>query len=193
MAGIGIGVGRTGYPVPPPSEPCVRFSRTRLSSRWFTAERIDRPPHGLWSRCTAHARQGRRPDVPPFTPCSSAVNMRPVQTLGSVHAQGPSCRRSPRRLSCPALLALAPFGQHCRRCRFRGSSHHASTFLRPLAPRALPRFVATTDALTSPWPALRALDRAMNTLMTPRRSPCFTCMAFRPFRRQPPHAAPPLL
>ena len=27
-----IGVGKTGYPVSPPSEPCVRISRTRLSS-----------------------------------------------------------------------------------------------------------------------------------------------------------------
>jgi hypothetical protein len=119
------------------------------------------------------------------------------------HASRPDTRFGPRpRAVLPTepstralsgLHAPAPFGRHCRRCRFRGSSHHASTFLRPLAPRALPRFDATTDALTSPWPALCALDRAMNTLMTPRRSPCFTCMALRPFRRQPPHAAPPSL
>ena len=37
---------------------------------------------------------------------------------------------------------------HCRRLFFHGSVHHASTFLRPLAPRPLGRFVATTDALT---------------------------------------------
>ena len=30
-----IGVGRAGCPAPPPSEPCMRISRTRLSSRWF--------------------------------------------------------------------------------------------------------------------------------------------------------------
>jgi len=43
----GIGVGTAGYPVAPPSEPYVRFSRIRLSGRWFTAGRIDRPRHGL--------------------------------------------------------------------------------------------------------------------------------------------------
>jgi hypothetical protein len=36
-----IGVGKTGCPVSPPSEPHVRFSRIRLSGWWFTAERID--------------------------------------------------------------------------------------------------------------------------------------------------------
>jgi len=43
-----IGVGTAGFPAAPPSEPYVRISRIRLSSRWFTAERIDRPGHGLW-------------------------------------------------------------------------------------------------------------------------------------------------
>jgi hypothetical protein len=37
-----IGVGRTGCPVPPPSEPYRRVSRIRLSGQWFTSERIDR-------------------------------------------------------------------------------------------------------------------------------------------------------
>ena len=32
--------GRKGLSPSPPSEPCVRFSRTRLSSRWF--------PHRDW-------------------------------------------------------------------------------------------------------------------------------------------------
>lgn len=30
-----IGVGRAGYPAPPPSEPDGRFSRIRLSGWWF--------------------------------------------------------------------------------------------------------------------------------------------------------------
>src|SRR5881396_3304261 len=40
--------------------------------------------------------------------------------------------------------------RHCRRSIGFVIGHrlHASTFLRPLAPRALPRFLATTDALT---------------------------------------------
>ena len=42
-----IGVGTAGCPAAPPSEPYVRISRIRLSSRWFTAERIDRPVRGL--------------------------------------------------------------------------------------------------------------------------------------------------
>ena len=54
-----IGVGRTGYPVPPPSEPCVRISRTRLSSWWFTALRIDAPRHRLLSGRTALAQKER--------------------------------------------------------------------------------------------------------------------------------------
>jgi len=36
-----IGVAKTSYPISPPSEPYVRFSRIRLASRWFTAPRID--------------------------------------------------------------------------------------------------------------------------------------------------------
>ena len=36
--------GRKGLSPSPPSEPCWRFSRTRLSSRWF--------PHRDWLACT---------------------------------------------------------------------------------------------------------------------------------------------
>jgi Transposase zinc-binding domain len=36
--------GRKGLLPSPPSEPCWRFSRTRLSSRWF--------PHRDWLACT---------------------------------------------------------------------------------------------------------------------------------------------
>jgi len=39
---VKIGVGKTGHPVSPPSEPYVRFSRIRLSSQWFTSMRIDK-------------------------------------------------------------------------------------------------------------------------------------------------------
>jgi hypothetical protein len=48
LTGLLIGVGTAGYPAAPPSEPYVRISRIRLSGRWFTAERIDRPDDGLW-------------------------------------------------------------------------------------------------------------------------------------------------
>ena len=74
--------------------------------------------------------------------------------------------------------------RHCRRLCFRASGHHASIFLRPFAPPALPGFVATMDALT---PARRLFGcLAMNTGLLRSRSPCFTCRAFRPFRLQPP-------
>ena len=51
--------------------------------------------------------------------------------------------------------------RHCHRLLFPGSSLHASTFLPPFAPRALPRFIAPMRALTSAVPAspTRALTR----------------------------------
>jgi hypothetical protein len=45
MVGLaGLHRGRKGLSPSPPSEPCWRFSRTRLSSRWF--------PHRDWLACT---------------------------------------------------------------------------------------------------------------------------------------------
>src|SRR5438128_2278498 len=41
----------------PPSEPDWRVSRIRLSSQWFTSERIDAAAHGLVQERTAPARQ----------------------------------------------------------------------------------------------------------------------------------------
>ena len=51
---------------------------------------------------------------------------------------------------------LSPCG-HCRRFAFARYSLHLSTFLPPLAPRALPRFFATMEALTPARPVLRLL------------------------------------
>ena len=50
----------------------------------------------------------------------------------------------------PAGLALSGLRshRHSRRCALRRRVHRVSTFLRPLAPRALPRFNATMGALT---------------------------------------------
>ena len=45
--------GREGFEPSPPSEPCVRFSRTRLSSRWF--------PH---RECLACSKAVRRVNSP---------------------------------------------------------------------------------------------------------------------------------
>jgi hypothetical protein len=76
------------YWASPPSEPCRRIFRTRLSDRWFTFVRVERPTHGAAAekqpRC---GKEGVRPMLmisrdylPPFTLVMSAVNMRSVQT-----------------------------------------------------------------------------------------------------------------
>jgi len=54
------------------------------------------------------------------------------------------------------------------------SSHFASTFLRPLAPRALPRFNATMDALTPAPAALRTLPGHEHRLIPEQVSLLYT-------------------
>jgi hypothetical protein len=63
-----------------------------------------------------------------------------------------------------------------------------STFLRPLAPRALPRFLATMDALTPARPALRmgALEHRSTAEQVSR---IHLHPTFRAFRLQPPGAS----
>ncbi len=105
----------------------------------------------------------------PFTLSSRAVSMRAVRTFRWTKAQ--------RALISPACIVpkdTSTGGTHM-------FDHLASTFLRPLAPRALPRFNATMGALT---PA---------RLSPPDRSPRFMYTTFRPFRLQPPNAPPPPL
>jgi len=79
--------------------------------------------------------------------------------------------------------------RHWRRLLFHWSVHHASTFLRPLAPRPLRRFVATTDALT-PVPRGSSAPIGYGRMNAARlvrdRSPCFMYQHFRPFRLQSP-------
>lgn len=60
---------------------------------------------------------------------------------------------------------------------------HASTFLRPFAPRALPRFCATMDALT---PSGRRCGPCDSQLRSVRgESPCLSRPHFQPFCPQP--------
>ena len=74
---------------------------------------------------------------PPCTPCSRAVNIRAVHTARSVQLQ--RSRTSP---SCLADVGTADGGSsYCM-------IPNVSIFLRPLTRRALPRFLATMDALT---------------------------------------------
>ena len=101
------------------------------------------PPTGLTNLLVGcgHREQptlGKERHVPPFTPSSSAVSIRSVQTHGSVHDQRP-------RMSS-ACLAFA--GTVADDCSLHPSFTY-STFLRPLAPPELPGFHATTAALTS--------------------------------------------
>jgi hypothetical protein len=83
------------------------------------------------------------------------------------HALGPGRRFGPRPAGADLLVLAArpgrgsiPLVNPLRglwRVGVRRSGHCASTFLRPLAPRALPRFIATMGALTPARPALRRL------------------------------------
>ena len=68
----------------------------------------------------------------------------------------------------------------CRRWSSVRSRHHVSTFLHPLAPPALPGFIATMSALTpTRGCACGLLNLAHTPCNQPRRSLRFTCRAFR--------------
>ena len=101
--------------------------------------------------------------TPPDTPRPGAHSRRAAPQSGST--------RVPQDRACPARLALS--GTHGRWWH-RPVGSHVSTFLHPFARRALPRFLATMGVLTP------------GRLSSPPRSPCFTWLAFRPFRLQPP-------
>ena len=77
--------------------------------------------------------------------------------------------------------------RHSRRssCLVLRHSPCASTSLHPLAPRALPRFVATTDALT---PVRRLFGPCGHEhRSSPDGSPCLSRAHVQPFCPQPPH------
>ena len=89
---------------------------------------------------------------------------------------------------CPTVSDLSGEVSHSRhghRLRFRPHQRPASTFLRPFAPRALPRFITTMATLTPARSALR-LTTSLNTDRTPGRSRRLMHPTFPSFRRQPP-------
>ena len=94
----------------------------------------------------------------PFTPFSSAVNIRPVQTDASVHAQ--RARTSPTCLAVPGTAV----GGTCGLSDFTNPPSCG-----PFAPRASPRFLTTTATLDPVRPALRL--SSMNTGLSPNRHP----------------------
>jgi len=76
--------------------------------------------------------------------------------------------------------------RHCRRSSFLVTVHvpGVSTFLHPLAPRALPRFGATMDALTPPRRLFGPCGHEHRS--GPGGSPCLLRPHFQPFCPQPP-------
>ena len=74
------------------------------------------------------------------------------------HAVCPNRRFGPRPAGAN-FSGLLSRCRHCRRVGFRRFVHSASISLRPFARRALPRFLAPTDALTPERPVLRVLIR----------------------------------
>ena len=99
-------------------------------------------------------------------------------------------RFEPRHVCVGRSGAASPCG-HYYRWVFRRLERHVSTFLHPLAPPALPGFLATMGALTPGRPALRVLLRD-NELRLWRRPglPAFCHRTVRSFRLQPPTVAP---
>jgi hypothetical protein len=83
--------------------------------------------------------------LPPFTPCSRAVNIRSVQTVGSVHAQ--------RARTSPACVTLAGTSAGVSSI---GLSFPSPPSCAPFAPLPLRSFTATMVPLT---PACRSALR----------------------------------
>jgi len=122
--------------VPPPSKPDRRISRIRLSSRWFTSERIDR---------SQPERYGETPRAEPephqrFGTPEGVVNMASQVIVGA--------RPVALATKVPAGLAR----RHLDRCRLRRFPLSSSTFLRSLRSRpvtALRRSYGRSDSCSS--------------------------------------------
>ena len=129
---------------PPPSEPCVRISRTRLSSRW------------------SYLKEDRRSSMSRFRALQPTLGSpRPMAQAAPAQQGRRQSFRSRRRFIIAPVFAggisgwASPSGT--RPGLVRRSGRHDSTFLHPFAPPALPGFVATMGALTPGRSALRRL------------------------------------
>ena len=126
----------------------------------FTSVRIDAEERGLrsWNTTpTLERTHWASAQLPPFTPSSRAVNIRSVQTVGSVHAH--RARTSPSRI----VLADTASGWSSV-CLFVT----ISPFLSPFAPpplQRLPRYYGDSDS--SPRTALRLAEHELRP--DPRR------------------------
>ena len=168
-----VEVGRTGCLPGPPSLRTVRavLPHTALQSVVLPARGLAGFPIG----CDEGEQPmgGKEAHLSPFTPQCGAANMRSVQTDGSTQSQ--SAWDSPARLASGVRGTLVGLGS-------AGLSVTLSTFLRPLAPRPLRRFIATMDAPTS---AGLSTARRISLGHVHGRSPSF--------RLRPPHALWPSL
>jgi hypothetical protein len=169
MRSSAIGVGKAF--ASPPSEPCVRFSRTRLSSRWF--------PH---RECLAAVRAVlcvNSPDLaktaawPPLTPLPSADTMQsvPERRFDPLVVTGYPSRTS------PPCLAISNIGG-------RGASLQTS---RIQLPASLP---IGTVLLAAPLTAQKRLRYHMKALTPAALTPHGGSLrllrfAVPPFRSQP--------
>jgi hypothetical protein len=128
--------------VPPPSKPDGRVCRIRLSSRWFTSERIDRSgPERRGEIAPAQPKPAKRPCTP-----VRVVNMASKVIVG---------------LRPVTLAAMVPGGsarRHSHRCGLLRSPRSSSTFLRSLRSMAvtpLPGYYGRSDSCP---PVSGALD-----------------------------------
>ena len=160
-----IGVGRTGL-VPGPSS--------------LRTVHADFPHTALQSVVHRIADWYARPQVSRMVSSPRAARKTPdLHVLHHLDLQAASTRSDPPQVppvssNVPELgvsALLSPSSGHSRRSAFLRYALLASTFLRPFAPRALPRFIATMAALTPGCPALRPDSSGVNTVHTPARSP----------------------
>ena len=132
---------------PPPSEPDVRISRIRLSSRWFTSSRIDMPFGGNGQDPIPANGTENLCNWSPVALMTKAVNMHMVCAVSSCHALIPWLS--------PIRLALG----HSHRSVFCQPHVNASTSLRSLRSTpvtALPRYYGRSDSCPPGSSALRA-------------------------------------
>ena len=125
-------------PISPPSEPCVRFSRTRLSSQWFSF--LKDWQAAAWACFNENSPCLAKNALPPFTLPSRAANIRSVQTHDSTHDH--------RSRMSPACLVLADtFARFSFMfCSFR---IHFPAPLRSTPVTAFPHYYEGSDSSTS--------------------------------------------
>ena len=184
-----IGVGRRGYPSPLPPNRTGGSPASGSPVGGLTHKGTDNPR--TWaSRKLVHPCLAELSPWPQDQPVP-APSLSP-RVGGRQQPLCPEQRFDTGPLGLPRSLRRvdSPF-EHCRRADSVRSKHRVSTFLHPLAPPALPGFIATMSALTpARGRACGLLNLAPVPCSLPRRSLRFTCLAFQALRLQPPVRSP---